>query len=435
MPLLPIHRTISYVPPSIVPVVSVGPIAAPMLTDVRQIAWPDCARGPTSSVVLARIREKNLQNWLPAYLRDRLENVRRPPYRGHRHLLFAFCDHFEPYWRRPPREVAHARVRTWHERYPKLASEFRDADGRPPRHSFFFPGEEYEPEFLERLGDLASDGLGEVELHLHHDGDTAAELRRKIQSYLGIYAGHGHLSRDAGTGRPRYAFIHGNWCLANARRDGRWCGVDDELPLLFETGCYADLTFPAAPDESQPGIVNRIYWPDGDLARARAYERGRPARAGEAFDDRLLMIEGPLALARRGRFGVRIESAAVTAADPGTPSRVATWTKQEIHVEGRPDWVFVKVHTHGAPEAQAASLLGEGGRSLHQALARYNDGVNWSLHYVTARELYNVARAAMDGRAGNPAEYFDHLLAPPPIAVAARQDPTTTTPARSAGSS
>ena len=28
---------------------------------------------------------------------------------------------------------------------------------------------------------------------------------------------------------------------------------------------------------------------------------------------------------------------------------------------GRPEWVFVKVHTHGAPEPQAASLLGEGG--------------------------------------------------------------------------
>ncbi len=71
-------------------------------------------------------------------------------------------------------------------------------------------------------------------------------------------------------GKLRYAFIHGNWCLANARPDGRWCGVDDELPLLFDTGCYADFTFPAAPDPSQPPIVNQIYWPDGDLARRRA---------------------------------------------------------------------------------------------------------------------------------------------------------------------
>jgi len=28
-----------------------------------------------------------------------------------------------------------------------------------------------------------------------------------------------------------------------------------------------------------------------------------------------------------------------------------------VTVAGRPEWVFVKVHTHGAPELQAASLL------------------------------------------------------------------------------
>jgi hypothetical protein len=157
-------------------------------------------------------------------------------------------------------------------------------------------------------------------------------------------------------GRLRYAFIHGNWCLANARRDGRKCGVDEELPLLFDTGCYADFTFPAAPDESQPAIVNKIYWPEGDLARRRSYESGSPARVGQRRHDRILMIEGPLAFALRpGRFlAPRIENSAVTAADPPTPARVRSWVNQGIGVEGRPEWVFVKVYTHGAPEKQAA---------------------------------------------------------------------------------
>ncbi len=185
-------------------------------------------------------------------------------------------------------------MQRWTEGYPRLAQEFRDADGRSPRHSFFFPGEEYAPEYLDGLAQLAQAGLGEVELHLHHDNDTPDNLRREITRYLSLYAEHGHLSRDGD--RLKYAFIHGNWCLANARSDGRWCGVDDELPLLHQTGCYADFTFPAVPDESQPAWVNRIYWPDGDLERRRAYDRqGRRARVGEVFSDRLLMIEGPLA--------------------------------------------------------------------------------------------------------------------------------------------
>src|SRR5436190_1427038 len=82
----------------------------------------------------------------------------------------------------------------------------------------------------------------------------------------------------------------------------------------------------------------------------------------------------------------------------GTPPsawRVRSWVAQEVHVEGRPEWVFVKVHTHGAPEANARSLLGAPGRALHEALRRYNDGHAWRLHYVTAREMYNVAMAAM----------------------------------------
>jgi hypothetical protein len=78
--------------------------------------------------------------------------------------------------------------------------------------------------------------------------------------------------------------------------------------------------------------------------------------------------------------------------------------------------VFVKVHTHGAIERTAASLLGDGGHALHTALADYMRN-GWALHYVTAREMYNVARAAMDGRSGDPSAYFDYVVAPPPAAA------------------
>jgi hypothetical protein len=124
------------------------------------------------------------------------------------------------------------------------------------------------------------------------------------------------------------------------------------------------------------------------------------------------MIEGPIAFARKG-WRPRIESAAIDASDPPTPLRLRTWIDQAINVQGRPEWVFVKVHTHGAPEANAAVLLGERGKRLHEALAHYNDGSRWQLHYVTAREMYNVARAAMDGRVGSPRSFIDYEIPPP----------------------
>jgi hypothetical protein len=360
---------------------------------------------------------KHIDRWIRGYSVHALKNLTVPRTEGPKHVLFSMCDHYEPLWGGAGAALVRDRVSRWEREYPVFANEFTDADGRPPRHTFFFPGEQYSADYLAPLGRLAQAGLGEVELHLHHDGDCASKLEHDIRAYLHAYAEHGHLSRDP-DGRPRYGFIHGNWCLANARRDGKYCGVDSELGVLFDTGCYADFTFPSAPDETQPGIVNQIYWPTGDPRRARSHESGVRARVGQVMVDRILMIQGPLALARReGRLGLRIESAAVTARDPGTASRVNTWVSQSIHVEGRPEWLFVKTHTHGAPDAQATSLLGEPGRAMHRALRRYNDGKKFVLHYVSAREMFNIALAGMQGLRGDPNRFRDHFLPPPPVAA------------------
>lgn len=383
--------------------------------------------------MLARLRKKNLHTWLPDYARHLVRRARTPRSAEPRHILFALCDHYEPLWGKAPDDVGRARVDAWVARYPALA-EFRDSDGRPPRHGWFFPGEEYRPHFLDQLAALVRRGLGEVEVHLHHDGDTAATLAPRLEQHLRTFAEHGHLSRasdasdasdasggaSGASGKDRaappyqWAFIHGNWSLANGRPDGRWCGVDDELPMLHGLGCYADLTFPSAPDPCQPDKVNQIYWPTGDLTKRRSYEHGERARVGAHHDDRLLMITGPLCLARKG-LGLRLENGALTGDDPPTAARVASWIDQGISIEGRPEWTFVKVHTHGAIEKTADSLLGAGGRELHTALRGYMARGS-RLHYVTAREMFNVARAAMDGKSGDPSAYFDYVVPPPPIA-------------------
>jgi len=92
--------------------------------------------------------------------------------------------------------------------------------------------------------------------------------------------------------------------------------------------------------------------------------------------------------------------------------------EQWVHVEGRPEWTFVKLHAHGAPEPNASVMLGEPMATFHEALrdlARGGGGAGprWRVHYVTAREMYNVARAAMDGRDGSPAAWFDYEVPPP----------------------
>jgi hypothetical protein len=362
---------------------------------------------------LGKVGEKELHLWVGAWLKDRARKAVHRTYEGTRHLLFAICDHYEPLHGGVDFARGLARVEAWASRYPEIARSFRDADGRPPRHSYFFPGEQYDGRFIEPLAKMCAAGMGEVEVHLHHDGDTRASLRASLEKALADLDRHGVVAKRGN--KPAWAFIHGNWCLANARRDGRWCGVDDEMDLLWELGCYVDLTFPSAPDQSQPGIVNSIYYPRGDVRRRRAYEDGEPVRVGTPRQERLLLIEGPIAISLRpGRPVPRIESGTLDASDPPTAARLATWVDQDVTVGGRPEWVFVKVHTHGAPEKNANVMLGDHIVRFHEALAqRHNDGKRWKLHYVTAREMFNVARAAMDGKRGEPSDWFDYEVPPP----------------------
>ena len=69
-----------------------------------------------------------------------------------------------------------------------------------------------------------------------------------------------------------------------------------------------------------------------------------------------------------------------------------------IHIEGRPEWTFVKIHTHGAEDCDMDTLLGPAMDEAYRYLeSRYNDGSEWKLHYVSAREMYNIAKAAEAG--------------------------------------
>jgi hypothetical protein len=45
--------------------------------------------------------------------------------------------------------------------------------------------------------------------------------------------------------------------------------------------------------------------------------------------------------------------------------------------------------------------------------SKYNDGENYVLHYVSAREMYNIAKAAEAGESGNPHQFRDYLVKAP----------------------
>ncbi|MGE0374240.1 MAG: hypothetical protein AB7Q45_02405, partial [Planctomycetaceae bacterium] len=186
-----------------------------------------------AAIVWREFRARDMQHWWRDYLFPAEPSGRiGTPVAADEpvHVFIALCDHFEPEFGRPPRTVSLARVDRWVEEYPQLFDTFRDADGRPPQHTFFFPQDEYRPEYLDRLAELCQAGFGDVDVHLHHDNDTAEGLRDKLDSFREtLHHRHGLLRRDPVSGGIVYGFIHGNWALCNSRIDGRWCGVDEEL--------------------------------------------------------------------------------------------------------------------------------------------------------------------------------------------------------------
>ena len=130
--------------------------------------------------------------------------------------------------------------------------------------------------------------------------------------------------------------------------------------------------------------------------------------------DGLMIIQGPLILSwRRRKWGLfpRIENGCIQSNQPAAAGRVDDWLRACVQVSQRPDWYFVKLHTHGAPEANQRVLLGEPMVAFHRALAqRAREDPSFQYHYVTAREMYNLSRAAEAGWQGTVAEARDYEL-------------------------
>lgn len=345
--------------------------------------------------------------WLLPYLLRR-----RPAAAGPTHVLIAICDHFEPL-HDTDKAGALRRVRHWAEEYPRMIAAFRDADGQPPKHTFFYPVEQYDPALLEPLAALCRATGSEVEIHLHHERDTPGGFREALERGKEALRRHGLLCRDA-AGQTRFGFIHGNWALNNTHPHGRGCGVDREIRILREAGCYADFTMPSAPSPTQARVVNRITYL-ADLPRHQAYaasiESTRTTGPSLREDPgRLLAIPGPLALNwKRRKWGLlpRLENGDLTGANPPTALRLRLAVRQRISVRGNGQWVFVKWHTHGGIESNSGTLLGEPMRRFHRDIARRDE---MQIHYVTAREMANLVHAAEDGMSGDPAPYRDSLF-------------------------
>ena len=313
-----------------------------------------------------------------------------------RTVWVTIADHFEPLWERPSADVARQRVAAWRTQWPVIASRHQDSTGRPPQYGFFYPEEEYRPELVEPLAEMSRMGIADVEVHLHHDADTGAGFVEKVSRFTEtLHTRHGMLRKHEG--RIAFGFIHGNWALDNGRPDGRWCGVNDEISLLRDLGCYADFTMPAAPDPSQGGPVNVIFRVTDDPLRPRSYVTGIPVGAGTPNVGDLTLIPGPLGIqwSGRGRWKPRLDTGELARYARPSRERVDLWLAVAPRIG---DHAFIKLFAHGAQEGNAKALLGGDLDTLFGHLKQAVEAQGSQLRYVTAWEMWRAVEALRESR-------------------------------------
>jgi hypothetical protein len=340
---------------------------------------------------------RHAEIWLAPYVKDRLRR-RLSPIKPKRAWV-AITDHFEPMGMGATFEAALARVAEWQEKWPRIAEDApRDASGQRPQYSFFYPQEEYRRELVDGIAEMVRLGVADVEVHLHHHNEQREAFIQKITNFCRrLTQDHGLLRQHEG--RTVFGFIHGNWALDNSRPDGLCCGLNGEIALLRDLGCYADFTMPSAPSATQGRVVNQIYWctnnPD---EQPRSFDHGIEATVGGGRRGDLLMITGPIGLRFCDRLLPRLESGELAEYDLPTEARVRRWFDLAPTIG---DDLFLKLFAHGAQEKNLKELLDGGLEKLYRLLAAEAQRRGIEIHWATAWQMYQAANALI--RAGESA--------------------------------
>jgi len=352
-------------------------------------------------------------HWLPHHLlHHRPFDARRIPPGTSVDVLVLIVDHFEPIRtiEHPGDQeagVAARAVQNWCAEYERIAGRFRDHDGRPPQYSWFYAADFEDFAALQHLSASSFRGFGEVEFHLHHGFDTEETFTAKLLAGLDWFNRAGAMRTAEAQPRQRFAYIAGNWALDNGGFDDSTSGCNTEIGALRRAGCYADFTFPALGARGQPRKTNAIYYAT-DCPKPKSYDWGIDVTVGHRPSGDLMLFQGPLTIDwRQGKF----DSGALEKDSPPSPDRLSPWLQANVHVQGRPEWIFLKLFTHGIQNQN--TVLGPAMAAMLSAMAEQWNRPPFRLHFVTAREAYNIAKAAEAGAHGNPNDYRDYEIPRP----------------------
>src|SRR6266478_905811 len=68
--------------------------------------------------------------------------------------------------------------------WPAIAAQHADSAGRPPVYTFFYPQEQYRESLLAPLAEMTAQGIGDVEVHIHHDGEGEMDFVSRMSGFI-----------------------------------------------------------------------------------------------------------------------------------------------------------------------------------------------------------------------------------------------------------
>ena len=335
--------------------------------------------------------------WFPSFVYSEVTKKEEVPDRE-KHLIFLMVDHYEP----GKGEKGAMFNEAWLKKFRKIADKHFDSYSNHFRYTWFYPYDHHNEEVLISLCKMAFDGFGEVELHWHLPPTKNETYPAMLGEAIQWFQQYGALISSQPPHRTHFAYVAGNWSLDNC--DGR-SGINNQLDTLFRSGCYADFTFSTIHTQCQPKKINSLYYVSDDPKNSKSYDDGVDAEVGKHSNNQLMIFQGPIAFNWK-KAG--LEYGAVETDPLPSRDRINLWIDTNIHVKGRPEWVFVKVYTHGCQSAD--TILNYYLDLMLQWLEEICKERRISLHYMTAREAYNVVKAAEDGKEGNPDKYRDYKI-------------------------
>src|SRR5262249_47054953 len=152
--------------------------------------------------------------------------------------------------------------------------------------------------------------------------------------------------------------------------------------------------------------INAIYQCGHPLQERIPHRSGPNLRVGVPAQLPVIFT-GPLVFNwRRRLWGLpvpRLDDGALARNYPLDLVRLHRWRGAGIGVRGRPEWLFIKLFCHGFFPYDQAMSIGEPIRRFWEEVLEYGErSGEYKVHFATAREAFNIAMAAVDGRAGEP---------------------------------